>query len=66
MFLVKSFTAGHSAFGFSGATTCRPLPPEVFRNALKPVCSRRWRTSSAASIMLFQVTPSPGSRSMVM
>ena len=29
MLLVKAFTAGQSAFGFSGATTCSPLPPEV-------------------------------------
>ena len=41
--LVKAFTSGHVACGFSGATTCNPLPPDVLTNAASPASVRRWR-----------------------
>jgi len=49
-------TAGHSAFGLTGATTCSPLPPEVFTNASRPALFSRSRTSCAAAITDVQAT----------
>ena len=43
----KSLTSGQPAFGFSGATTCRPLPPVVLTKAARPGLSSRSRTSRA-------------------
>ena len=65
MLLAKAFTAGQAAFGFSGATTCRPLPPEVLTKLGSPTAASRSRTSSAAAMTSGQLTASPGSRSMM-
>src|SRR5277367_3305721 len=62
--LVKAFTAGHSAFGLIGETTCRPLPPEVLTNDARPTFFNRAWTSSAAAVTDVQATSSPGSRSI--
>ena len=42
--LVNAFTAGHSAFGLTGETTCNPLPPEVLTNDARPRSFNRART----------------------
>ena len=52
---VKAFTAGQSALGFTGATTCSPLPPDVLTTEVKPFASSLFLTSPAASITRSQV-----------
>ncbi|KAG1180944.1 hypothetical protein G6F35_016056 [Rhizopus arrhizus] len=47
----------------SGTTTCKPLPPLVFNQGVRPISSSRVRTSWAACCTAGQPTPSPGSRS---
>src|ERR1700727_4096972 len=62
--LVKAFTAGHSAFGLIGETTCRPLPPEVLTDDARPKFFNRARTSSAAEMTAVQSTSAPGARAI--
>src|SRR5215203_1088906 len=61
----KVFTVSQSAFGVSGTTTWRPLPPVVFTKLSSRIARSRSRTSFAASINAVHGTSSPGSRSKV-
>ena len=64
MALAKAFTAGQSAFGFSGATTCRPLPPEVLTKLASPARRTAPAPRRAAAMTVRPGHASPGSRSM--
>ncbi|KEY54163.1 hypothetical protein EN41_22145 [Agrobacterium tumefaciens] len=65
MALAKALTGAQPACGFSGETTCSPLPPDVLTKAARPASSKRRLSSCAASITASQATSSPGSISMV-
>ena len=61
----KAFTSSQSCRVAIGTTTCRPLPPVVLRNGVRPSFSMRSRSTLAPSASFFQGTSSAGSKSKI-
>src|SRR3569623_1340766 len=59
----KSLTAGHSASGLRGTTTCTPLPPESSGKLVRPISARWFLRSWAAFFTAAKSSPTSGSRS---